>query len=121
MPGELVGGVTHACGQQGIHLPLHITHITRDKTMNNFIPAPDDGASFARTGSSHPLGKFDTQLERINFHNETIDRLRVQASEEGMTLSEYVRVTLVAKAWGLENVQRMYAIHIARIVNKAGA
>ena len=92
--------------------------LNRADTMSNTNSFDELG--FARTGTTHPLGTFDAQLERINMHESTIDQLRAQASAKGLTLSEYVRTILEVQAWGLAHVQRMHAERLARIVNNAG-
>lgn len=40
-----------------------------------------DQQGFSRSGTTHPLGNFDAQLERINMHAQTIDILRGLAIE----------------------------------------
>lgn len=75
-----------------------------------------DRPLLSRNGQAHPMGKFDAQLERINVHQETLDRLRSLASEKGVTLSEYVRTILEVKAFGLAHVQMMQAQQLADIV-----
>lgn len=47
-------------------------------------------SGFARVGSTHPLGAFDAQLERINMHTQTIDILRGQAACNGLTCRSFL-------------------------------
>lgn len=80
-----------------------------------------DHDSLSRTGSTHPLGTFDTQLERIWMHAQTVDILRGMAARKGLNLSEFLRLHLESVAYGVDGMQRMHADHLRRILAKEGA
>lgn len=89
--------------------------------MTQDIQGDTPELTFSRSGSSHPLGPFDAQLERIWLHSQTIDVLRGKAAQRGMNLSEFLRWHLETLAYGVEGVQRMHADHVKRIVANMGA
>lgn len=80
-----------------------------------------DQAGFSRSGTTHPLGPFDAQLERINMHAQTIDILRGMAARKGLNLSEFVRLHIESVAYGVDGMQRMQADHLRRILTSEGA
>ncbi|HET6789010.1 MAG TPA: hypothetical protein VFH49_13680 [Aquabacterium sp.] len=80
----------------------------------------DDDVSFARGSSTHPLGKLDCKLPDILMHGRTVDLLRGIAAQEGVTLSELVRTTLEARAWGREHVEMMAMERVRRITGNIG-
>lgn len=80
-----------------------------------------DQQGFSRSGTTHPLGPFDAQLERINMHSQTIDILRGLAARKGLNLSEFLRLHLESVAYGVDGMQRMQAEHIRRILTSEGA
>lgn len=80
-----------------------------------------DQQGFSRSGTTHPLGPFDAQLERINMHSQTIDILRGLAARKGLNLSEFLRLHLESVAYGVDGMQRMQADHLRRILTSEGA
>lgn len=80
-----------------------------------------DQVSFARSGSSHPLGKFDTTLPETACHQPLVDKLRVLASEAGVSVSEFIRTTMEVRAWGAEHVASLETQRIRRIAGNIGA
>lgn len=76
---------------------------------------------FSRSGTTHPLGAFDAQLERINTHAQTIDILRGLAARKGLNLSEFLRLHFEALAYGVDGLQRMQAEHLRRILANEGS
>ena len=58
-----------------------------------------DEGLFARSGSTHPLGKLDDEL-RVDCHSAVRDLLRGMAHETGMSESEYIRHIVYAHAFG---------------------
>ncbi len=80
-----------------------------------------DQQGFSRSGTAHPLGNFDAQLERINMHAQTIDILRGMAARKGLNLSEFLRLHLESVAYGVDGMQRMQAEHLRRILTSEGA
>lgn len=80
-----------------------------------------DQQGFSRSGTTHPLGPFDAQLERINMHEQTIAILRGLAARKGLNLSEFLRFHLESLAYGVDGMQRMHAEHVKRIVTIEGA
>ncbi len=80
-----------------------------------------DQQGFSRSGTAHPLGNFDAQLERINMHSQTIDILRGLAARKGLNLSEFLRLHLESVAYGVDGMQRMQAEHLRRILTSEGA
>ena len=80
-----------------------------------------DNQGFSRSGTTHPLGNFDAQLERINMHAQTIDILRGLAARKGLNLSEFLRLHLESVAYGVDGMQRMQAEHLRRILAIEGS
>ena len=80
----------------------------------------NDDTQFSRLGCTSAMGKFDAQMERINIHQATLDRLKVQAADAGLNFSEYVRAILEVKAFGFEHVAMMQTQHLRRIVSADG-
>lgn len=85
------------------------------------MPVDIDQAGFSRSGTTHPLGPFDAQLERINMHSQTIDILRGMAARKGLNMSEFLRLHLESVAYGVDGMQRMQADHLRRILTSEGA
>lgn len=85
------------------------------------MPVDIDQAGFSRSGSTHPLGPFDAQLERINMHAQTIDILRGMAARKGLNMSEFLRLHIESVAYGVDGMQRMQADHLRRILTSEGA
>jgi len=80
---------------------------------------PDDVA-FARGAATHPLGKLDAKLPDVLMHGQTVDLLRGIAAKEGITLSELVRTTLEARAWGRAHVEMVALERVRRITGNIG-
>lgn len=70
---------------------------------------------FQRTGHTNPLGALDDELPRMRMGSETIARLRVFAAQEGMSLSEFVRMFLEGLAFGPDVVIEATADRIRRV------
>ena len=81
----------------------------------------DLDSELSRSGSTHPLGPFDAQLERIWMHAQTVDILRGLAARKGLNLSEFLRLHLESVAYGVEGMQRMHSDHLRRILSNTGA
>lgn len=81
----------------------------------------DSSAGFARSGSTHPLGKFDTKLPEVNCHQTLVDELRVLANREGVPVGEFIRTTLEVRVWGVEHVASLERERIRRIAGNVGA
>lgn len=69
----------------------------------------------ARTGTSHPLGTFDSKLPETACHQELVDSLRVLANKEGIPIGEFIRTTLEVRAWGIDHVASLQVRKVQRI------
>lgn len=74
-----------------------------------------DEVLFQRTGSTNPLGVLDDELPKIRIGSETLARLRLIAAQEGMSVSEFVRLHLECKAFGVDVVANVSANRIRRV------
>ena len=75
----------------------------------------------SRSGMSHPRGKLDAELGKVRMHSETVAVLQVMAAQQGMSLSEFVRIHLDCVAWGAEAVATMAADRIRRVGELVGS
>ena len=89
--------------------------------MTNETMGTDDDVLFSRGAASHPFGKLDDKLPDIAMHSRTMDKLRGIAAELGVTVSELVRTTLEARAWGPSHIESLAAERVRRIAGNIGA
>lgn len=77
--------------------------------------------SLSRSGSTSPLGKLNCELPKIRISEATDMVLRHKAAEEGLSLSEFVRIHLDAIAFGPDHVAMMAADRVRRVAANVGA
>lgn len=70
-------------------------------------------ARFARSGITHPLGKFTALFPRFKGPEATKEILERRATELGMSLAEYVREMCIVNAHGEQEVRNLQARRIA--------
>lgn len=76
---------------------------------------------YSRSGSSHPLGKLDSDLPKIKVPERLAHAIASSACESGMSISEYIREVLMIHCFGAQCVQSMYEERIKRITQKGGS
>ena len=76
--------------------------------------------SLSRSGSTSPLGKLSSELPKIRISEATDMVLRHKAAEEGLSLSEFVRIHLDAIAFGPDHVAMMAADRVRRVAANVG-
>jgi hypothetical protein len=76
--------------------------------------------SLSRSGSTSPLGKLNCELPKIRISEATDLVLRHKAAEEGLSLSEFVRIHLDAIAFGPDHVAMMAADRVRRVAANVG-
>lgn len=72
-------------------------------------------ATFQRTGTTNPLGVFDDELPKIRINSETLARARMLAAQEGLSVSEWVRLHVETRVWGVETLANMHAERVRRV------
>ena len=100
--------------------PIH--HLTNLALSPQKIMRDEDPeSSFARNGSTHPMGKFDAKLPDTNCHAEFLDALQMEAARAGVPVGELIRTTLYVRVFGFEHVASMEAQRIKRIAGNVTA
>lgn len=74
-----------------------------------------DKVLFSRNGSSHPLGKLDSELPKIKVPEALMLEIFQRSSRSGVSVSEYMREVLMIHAFGEEAVISLYAERTRRI------
>ena len=64
-------------------------------------------AALARSGTTSPFGKLTEQIPAVKIDGETKEKLEHEARVAGLTLLEFVRLSLMIRAHGLDTVQRL--------------
>jgi hypothetical protein len=108
----VAGGPCNAAINHLTNLALRPKKIMRDE---------DAESSFARNGSTHPMGKFDAKLPDVLCHGDFLDSLAAEAARAGVTASEFIRTTLYVRVLGFEHVASMEADRIKRIAGNIAA
>lgn len=70
----------------------------------------------SRTGFSSPFGKLDAELPKQAISGLTLAGLQRVASENDMTLAEFVRTVLDVRVHGVDAMKRMHGERIERVV-----
>jgi hypothetical protein len=69
----------------------------------------------SRSGFTSPRGKLDSELPKIRLHGETLALLQLEATKQGIPLSEFVRLVLECVAYGTDAVANSEADRIRRV------
>lgn len=72
-------------------------------------------ATFQRTGVTNPLGSYDDELPKIRINSETLARARMLAAQEGLSVSEWIRLHVETRVWGVETLANMHAERVRRV------
>lgn len=83
---------------------------------------PDnDEAMFSRSARSDVFGKLDSELQAIRMDSETLVRLHREASNLGMSVTEFCRIVLRGRVWGSNHVETVSAERVRRAIGNAGS
>lgn len=72
--------------------------------------------AFSRNGTTSPLGKLDAELPKQRISGVTLGALQRLASESEMTLAEFIRMVLDARAHGVDAIKKMHGDRIEQVV-----
>lgn len=79
-----------------------------------------DWPMFSRTESSDVFGKLDAELQAIRIDSDTLVKLHREATDLGMSVSEFCRTVLRGRVWGADHVETVSAQRIRRAMGNAG-
>lgn len=82
------------------------------------LPDPDEPAALHRTGKSTPHGKLTAILPAVRVPLDTYDGATLLAHEAGLPLNEWVRVLVMERVHGKDELLRLQAEQIARVSGK---
>lgn len=78
-----------------------------------------DATMAARTAGGDIFGKLDDELSPIRINSDALLEIKRKATENGMTLAEYVRTRLYVDVFGLEHVLMLHENRIRRATSNA--
>jgi hypothetical protein len=74
---------------------------------------------FSRTPTGDVFGKLDDEMAPIRINSDALLEIKRKATDNGMTLAEYVRMRLYVDVFGLEHVLMLPENRIRRATSNA--
>lgn len=75
--------------------------------------------AFSRTSQSDVFGKLDAELQAIRMDSETLLKLHQEANEVGMNITEFCRIVLRGRVWGVDHIATVSAERVRRAIGNA--
>lgn len=72
----------------------------------------------SRSVESCPLGKCTAEIPKVKVPEETLEGAMRLAREAGMSLSEWLRMLVMVRVHGVEDVRRIYEERILVVAGK---